>query len=148
VLTARPAAGRVRPEGEFTVVAPRARGSDYDVEPAGDRLLILHNDGAENFEIATRRWPIRAAGLRWCAPGRHRLLGVDAFAYTRWCLLPRDGLTGLRILRKGGPGGEGGAREAGPAGTIEVAFASRSTGSGRAEPEFHAAGSGCPTPPW
>jgi len=27
---------------------------DYDVEHAGDHLLILHNDGgAENFEIAT-----------------------------------------------------------------------------------------------
>ena len=24
----------------------------YDVEPAGDRLLIVHNDGAEDFELA------------------------------------------------------------------------------------------------
>ncbi|MGH3258703.1 MAG: oligopeptidase B, partial [Streptosporangiaceae bacterium] len=41
------------PDGEFTVVAPRRQGVDYDVAHAGDRLLILHNDGAENFEIAT-----------------------------------------------------------------------------------------------
>ena len=33
-------------------VAPRRQGVEYDVEPAGDRLLIVHNDGAEDFELA------------------------------------------------------------------------------------------------
>ena len=40
------------PEGEPRVVAPRRQGVEYEVEPAGDRLLIVHNDGAEDFELA------------------------------------------------------------------------------------------------
>ena len=40
------------PEGEPRVVAPRRQGVEYDVEPAGDRLLIVHNDGARDFELA------------------------------------------------------------------------------------------------
>ena len=40
------------PEGEPRIVAPRRQGVEYDVEPAGDRLLIVHNDGAEDFELA------------------------------------------------------------------------------------------------
>ena len=112
------------PEGEFTVVAPRRQGLDYDVEPAGDRLLILHNDGAENFEIATA--PLADPG-NWTPLVPHRadtrLLGVDAFADYTVVYFRRDGLTGLRILRNGGPGGEGGgAHEASPAGDHEVAF--------------------------
>ena len=34
------------------MVAPRRQGVEYDVEPAGDRLLIVHNDGAQDFELA------------------------------------------------------------------------------------------------
>ncbi len=34
------------------MVAPRRQGVEYDVEPAGDRLLIMHNDGAEDFALA------------------------------------------------------------------------------------------------
>ena len=33
-------------------MAPRRQGVEYDVEPAGDRLLIVHNDGAPDFELA------------------------------------------------------------------------------------------------
>ena len=40
------------PEGEPRIVAPRRQGVEYDVEPAGDRLLIVHNDGAEDFALA------------------------------------------------------------------------------------------------
>jgi len=45
------------PTGEFAIVAPRRAGVEYDVEhqilPDGtERLLILHNDGALNFELA------------------------------------------------------------------------------------------------
>ena len=45
------------PGGEFTVVAPRRQGVEYEVEhqvsaDGTDRLLILHNDHAENFELA------------------------------------------------------------------------------------------------
>jgi oligopeptidase B len=93
------------PDGEFTVVAPRRHGVDYDVEDAGDQLLILHNDGAENFEIA-------AASLtdpgKWTPliPQRAdtRLMGVDAFADFIVVYFRRDGLTGLRVLRRKGDG--------------------------------------------
>ena len=45
------------PGGEFAVVAPRRQGVEYEVEHQGSadgtgRLLILHNDHAENFELA------------------------------------------------------------------------------------------------
>jgi oligopeptidase B len=91
------------PEGEFSVVTPRRHGVDYDVEPAGDHLLILHNDGAENFEIATA--PLAEPG-QWTPLVPHRadtrLLGVDAFADHTVVYFRRDGLTGLRILRQDG----------------------------------------------
>jgi len=91
------------PAGEFTVVAPRRQGVEYDVEDAGDHLLILHNDGAENFEIATAS-PADPAAWTPLVPHRAdtRLLGVDAFADYTVVYFRRDGLTGLRILRKDG----------------------------------------------
>ncbi len=93
------------PGGAFTVVAPRRQGVDYDVEAAADRLLILHNDGAENFEIATA--PLDDPS-RWTPLVPHRadtrLLGVDAFAGYTVVYFRRDGLTGLRILRHDGAG--------------------------------------------
>jgi oligopeptidase B len=91
------------PDGEFTVVAPRRQGVDYDVGHAGDRLLILHNDGAENFEIATA--PLTAPA-DWTPLVAHRadtrLLGFDEFADYTVLHFRRDGLTGLRILRRDG----------------------------------------------
>jgi oligopeptidase B len=104
------------PTGEFTTVAPRRQGVDYDVEDAGDQLLILHNDGAENFEIATAPVTDPAA---WTPLVPHRadtrLLGVDAFADFIVVYLRRDGLTGLRVLRRDGSGRIG-------AGEHEIAF--------------------------
>jgi oligopeptidase B len=105
-----------RPDGEFTVVAPRRQGVEYGVEhapslpggrlpwpPEGDHLLILHNDGAENFEIATAPLDDPAT---WTPLVAHRadtrLLDVDAFADYTVVYFRRDGLTGLRILRKDG----------------------------------------------
>jgi oligopeptidase B len=91
------------PDGEFTVVAPRRPGVDYEVAHAGDRLLILHNDGAENFEIATA--PLTAPA-DWTPLVAHRddtrLLGMDAFADFTVVHFRRDGLTGLRVLRRDG----------------------------------------------
>ncbi len=91
------------PSAGFTVVAPRRQGVDYDVEHAGDQFLILHNDGAENFELATA--PLDSPGA-WTPLVPHRadtrLLGVDAFADYTVVYFRRDGLTGLRILRKDG----------------------------------------------
>ncbi|KQO63048.1 S9 family peptidase [Curtobacterium sp. Leaf261] len=43
------------PTGEFQVVWPRREGVEYEIEHAivggSDRLLVLHNAGAENFEL-------------------------------------------------------------------------------------------------
>jgi oligopeptidase B len=91
------------PLGELRVVAPRRQGVEYDVEhqpdhPGGDRLLILHNDGAENFELATA--PVSEPG-RWqtLIPGRDdtRLLDVDAFSGHLVVSYRRNGLTGLAV---------------------------------------------------
>jgi oligopeptidase B len=95
------------PTGEFTVVAPRRQGVEYEVEHAGDRLLILHNDGgAENFELATAPLPGAPGTGTWTPliphdPGT-RLLSVDAFADHTVVYFRRDGLTGLRVLPTAG----------------------------------------------
>jgi oligopeptidase B len=100
------------PTGEFTVVAARRHGVEYDVEhqalPDGsERLLILHNDGALNFELAEA--PVDQPA-RWTPLIAHRddtrLLGVDAFATHLVIYLRRDGLTGLRVVPASGVGRE------------------------------------------
>jgi oligopeptidase B len=94
------------PEGEFTVVAPRRQGVEYNVEVAGDRLLILHNDGAENFELATAPLPGAGDSRTWTPLIPHRadtrLLGVDAFADYTVVYYRRDGLTRLSALPAAG----------------------------------------------
>ena len=100
------------PAGEFTVVSPRRQGIEYGVEhqvtaDGTDRLLILHNDHAENFELAQAPLSDPSA---WTPVLSHRtdtrLLGVDAFADYLVVYLRKDGLTGLRVLR-----GDGGQHE-------------------------------------
>jgi oligopeptidase B len=92
-----------KPDGELTVVSPRRQGVDYDVDDAGDRLLILHNDHAENFELATA--PL-ADPKEWTPLVPHRadtrLLSMAAFADFIVVYFRRDGLTGLRILGEKG----------------------------------------------
>ncbi len=88
------------PDGEPVVVTPRRQGVDYDVDHAGDHLLILHNREAENFEIATA--PLTdLADWTPLVPHRAdtRLMDVAAFADFTVVYFRRDGLTGLRILR-------------------------------------------------
>ena len=96
------------PAGDFTVVAPRRPGLEYHVEhqamaDATDRLLILHNDGAVNFELAEATV---ARPAQWTPVIPHRddtrLVGVDAFADHLVVYLRREGLTGLRVLRSDG----------------------------------------------
>ncbi|MBO3750445.1 S9 family peptidase [Streptosporangiaceae bacterium NEAU-GS5] len=90
------------PDGEFQVVRPRATGVEYGLDHAGDRFLILHNENAENFEIA---WaPLDAPG-EWTPFVPHRadtrLLDVDAFATHAVVHFRREGQTGIRILPHG-----------------------------------------------
>ncbi len=96
------------PAGEPRVVAPRRQGVEYSVDhqvsaDGTDRLLILHNDGAENFEIATATLDDPAA---WTplVPYRAdtRLMDVGAFRDHLVVWFRRDGLTGLRVLRNDG----------------------------------------------
>ncbi|GGF38701.1 oligopeptidase B [Marmoricola endophyticus] len=100
------------PTGELRCVAPRREGVEYDVEPAGDRLLVLHNDGAEDFELAEA--PLDAGSHeQWQPviahePGR-RLTGVDAYEGHVVLGLRRDGLTAVRVIGRTADGdlGEG-----------------------------------------
>ena len=96
------------PAGEFTVVAPRRQGVEYEVDhqllaDGTDRLLILHNDRAEDFELASA--PV-SDPARWTPLVAHqagtRLLAVDAFAGHFVLHYRRDALTGLRICRADG----------------------------------------------
>jgi len=89
------------PEGEPRIVAPRRQGVEYDIEPAGDRLLIVHNDGAEDFELAEA--PLDATShTEWrpVIPHRQgvRILSVSAYASHAIVSLRRDGLTALHVM--------------------------------------------------
>jgi oligopeptidase B len=98
------------PAGEFSVVAPRRFGVEYEVEVASDRLLILHNDGAENFELASAPLPGAGDTAVWTPVIAHRadtrLLSVDAFESCLMLYYRRDGMTGLSVLPPSGVGEE------------------------------------------
>jgi oligopeptidase B len=88
-------------------VAPRRQGVEYDVEPAGDRLLIVHNDGAEDFELAEA--PLDATShTQWRPVLAHRtglrISRVSAYAGHAVVSLRRDGLTGLQVLPRDSSG--------------------------------------------
>ncbi|RBQ17880.1 oligopeptidase B [Spongiactinospora rosea] len=87
------------PAGEFELVRPRKTGVEYGLDHAKDGFLVLHNDGAENFELATA--PVDDPGV-WTPLIAHRedtrLLDVDAFATHTVVHFRRDGLTGIRIM--------------------------------------------------
>jgi oligopeptidase B len=91
------------PTGDPVVVAPRREGVEYDVEHAGDQLLITHNADAPNFSLATA--PLDSPG-DWTtlieADDSSRLLGVDAFADHVILYRRRDALTELAIMRRDG----------------------------------------------
>ncbi|MGD0687473.1 MAG: prolyl oligopeptidase family serine peptidase, partial [Streptosporangiaceae bacterium] len=96
------------PAGEFSVVLPRRQGVEYSVEhqigtDGDDRLLILHNDHAENFELAVAPLADPSAMAPLIAHRADtRLLDVDAFADYLVVYYRRHGLTGLRIIRGDG----------------------------------------------
>jgi oligopeptidase B len=95
------------PEAEPRIVAPRRQGVEYQVEPAGDRLLILHNDGAEDFALAQA--PLDAtAHDQWQPVLDHqpgvRLQEVDAYADYVVIGLRRDGLTGVHVIGRSSDG--------------------------------------------
>ncbi|MGW7686333.1 S9 family peptidase [Kribbella sp. NPDC054772] len=89
------------PAGELVVVAPRREGVEYDVEHAGDQLLITHNADAPNFSLATA--PLNSPG-EWTTllegDKSSRLLGADAFADHVILYRRRNALTELAIMRR------------------------------------------------
>ncbi len=71
------------PTGVPHVVALREPGLEYDVEPAGDRLLILHNADCPDFAVAeTSLAATDRSAWRTVLPGVQgvRLTGLDAYA--------------------------------------------------------------------
>jgi oligopeptidase B len=104
------------PTGEFRVVAPRREGVEYDVEPAGDRLLIVHNADSIDSDLA---WaPIDATSAdQWQpllrAEAGERFQGIDAFDEVAVLSLRKDGLTALRVLDRdpGQPSGFAGRHD-------------------------------------
>jgi oligopeptidase B len=96
------------PLGDFRVVAARQEGVEYDVEPAGDRLWVVHNRDHRDFSLS---WaPLTATSAdQWSPviPGTDgvRLQGVDAFAGHLAVSLRQDGLTQVRVLPLTADGG-------------------------------------------
>ncbi|MFG1909599.1 S9 family peptidase [Kribbella sp. NPDC048928] len=93
------------PTGEPVVVKTRQEGVEYDVEHAGDQLLITHNADAANFSLASA--PLDSPG-DWttliAGDETSRLLGVDAFADHVILFRRRNALTELAIMRRSGDG--------------------------------------------
>jgi oligopeptidase B len=97
------------PQAAPTLIAPRRQGVEYSVEHQDDHFLVLHNDGALDFALASTPVPVPgAAPGEWTTLVEHvpgtRLLSVDAFRDHLVLTLRRDGLTGLRVLP--GAGGQ------------------------------------------
>ncbi|MBD8659912.1 S9 family peptidase [Frigoribacterium sp. CFBP 8754] len=100
------------PTGEFRVVWPRREGVEYDVEHAvvagSDRLLVVHNDGAENFELVDvpADDPTSATDRRVVVAHRDdvRLESVDAFAGHLVVEHRREALPRLSVLPLGPDG--------------------------------------------
>jgi len=122
------------PLGEPRIVAPRRDGVEYDVEPAGDRLLIVHNANHPDFELAQA--PLDATGgEQWSSLAEtvigERLLGVEAFASHAVVSLRRDGLTALRVI----PRDAGALSGFGPAQDLSFDESLYSVGTG-SNPEY------------
>ncbi len=94
------------PEATFQVVWPRREGVEYSVEHAvvggEDRLLVLHNDGALNFELIAVAPDAPSDRARWQTVRAHdpavRLEDIDAFAGHLTLDYRRDGLTRVAVL--------------------------------------------------
>jgi oligopeptidase B len=91
------------PTGEFTVVWPRKEGVEYDVDHAivagHDRLLIVHNDDAVNFELVSVSAEDPQGPRRTLLPHNPevRLESVDAFRDFVAVEYRREGLTRVAV---------------------------------------------------
>ncbi|WP_426518610.1 S9 family peptidase [Diaminobutyricibacter sp. McL0618] len=91
------------PTGEFRVVWPRREGIEYDVEHAVvagvDRLLIVHNENAVNFELVSVPAGDPQGHRRVLIPHNPqvRIESVDAFRDFIAVEYRRDGLTRVAV---------------------------------------------------
>jgi len=94
----------IDPTGEPRVVWPRREGVEYDVEHAvvagEDRLLILHNDGAPNFELldVAADDPTGTRRVVLAHDETVRLESADAFADRIVLEYRRDALSRVAVL--------------------------------------------------
>ncbi|MCG7309360.1 S9 family peptidase [Brachybacterium sp. ACRRE] len=107
--------------------APRSAGGrrpgiEYSLEPAGDHLLVVHNDGAPGFALATASLedPGSWTTILEAADGE-RLESVDAFAGFAALELRSGGLAAVRVIpRRGATGaGTGSNAEAGAGADVD-----------------------------
>lgn len=98
------------PAAVLRSVAPRREDVEYDVEIAGDRLFIVHNDGAPDFALAEAPLTATSAGqwrtLRAGEPGV-RLLGVTAYDRVLVLSLRREGLQVVALRHRDAAGDPG-----------------------------------------
>ena len=97
------------PEGEFQVVLPRRDGVEYSLDHAvidgADCFLILHNDGAQNFELISV--PVDDPDNRTVIIAHRedtRLDDIDVFAGQVIVSLRRDALARIAIMKVAGGG--------------------------------------------
>ena len=95
------------PTGEFALVWPRREGVEYEVEHAvldgEDRLLIVHNDNAVNFELVSVAADAAQGPQRVLLAHNPeiRLESVDAFRDFVVVEYRREGLTRIAVERRG-----------------------------------------------
>ncbi|MFD1712911.1 S9 family peptidase [Amnibacterium flavum] len=96
------------PTGEFELVWPRREGVEYDIshtiDDGEDRLLILHNDGALNFELVSVSVADPQGERRVVLPASDevRLESVDTFSSFTAVSYRREGMTRLATLAADG----------------------------------------------
>lgn len=93
------------PGGKFAVVAPRRQGVLYGVRHHDGRFLILHNDGAQNFQLSAA--PVGdSAPAKWqtVVPHRKDVLLESVESYKDWMTLTEreNGLRQIRVRQWNG----------------------------------------------
>ncbi|WP_347351094.1 S9 family peptidase [Intrasporangium sp.] len=100
------------PLGTPRVVAERRPGVEYDIEPVGDRLFVVHNARRTNFEVAVA--PITCTTHEQWVPTDvtsedEYVTGIDGFDDFVAVSLRREGGTAVRIVaRSADPAARGG----------------------------------------
>jgi oligopeptidase B len=98
------------PTGTPLLVAPRVEGLEYSVEPAGDRLYVVHNAGHQDFELAvTPALPEQWHEWTTVITGNDgvRLLDVTAYADHLVVHLRSDGLPRVMVIPRSEDGSAG-----------------------------------------